>query len=83
MAKIEAHVVVKTAMPWQESQGIGFGDMKIIKVEGRGIRKRRSWFATELSPRNGKRGILKIFHGNGTNLISPRNGKEIYNKEND
>ena len=32
-------------------------------------------------PRNEKHGIMTIFHGNGTRLISPR--KEIQKKEND
>jgi hypothetical protein len=52
----------------------GNSDVKKIEVEG--DKGKEVIVHYGIVPRNGKRGIMKIFHGNGTSLISPRKGNK-------
>jgi hypothetical protein len=56
---------------------VGQEKVKEIKVEGEREKRKEVIVHHEIASSNGKYGIMTIFHGTGTKIISPRKRETI------
>ncbi len=71
-ADIRGRQEAEMAITWKSQRN---GHVKVIKVEG--DKGKEVIFHYVIVPQNEKHGMMTIFDGNGTRLISPRKGSKI------